>query len=83
MPLPMRILRTTTKRLLRRVTRRFGGIGLSPASLRLEILEDRTLMSAGSTALDAYVAASDSSYTYSLNNTITGSGYTDYVKAGK
>jgi PhoPQ-activated pathogenicity-related protein len=79
MPLPTRILRKTTKRLLRRVIRRFGGIGLSPALLHLEILEDRTLMSAGLTALDAYVAASDPSYTYSLNSTITGTGYTDYV----
>jgi PhoPQ-activated pathogenicity-related protein len=36
-------------------------------------------MSVGLTALDTYVAASDPSYTYTLNNTITGSGYTDYL----
>jgi PhoPQ-activated pathogenicity-related protein len=31
------------------------------------------------TALDQYVAAPDSSYQFSLNSTITGTGYTDYV----
>jgi PhoPQ-activated pathogenicity-related protein len=31
------------------------------------------------TALDAYVHAADSSYAFSLNSTITSSGYTDYV----
>ncbi len=31
------------------------------------------------TALDTYVAAADPSYTFSLNSTITGTGYTDYV----
>ena len=31
------------------------------------------------TALDQYVAAPDSSYQFSLNSTITGAGYTDYV----
>jgi len=31
------------------------------------------------TALDTYVAAPDPSYHYSLNSTLTGAGYTDYV----
>ncbi|HEV8000709.1 MAG TPA: PhoPQ-activated protein PqaA family protein, partial [Planctomycetaceae bacterium] len=38
-----------------------------------------TLTPAQITALDTYVAAPDSSYTYSLNSTLTGTGYTDYV----
>ncbi len=60
---------------------------------RTECLEDRTLLSGTPghsstlpalspsqvTALDTYVAAADPSYTFSLNSTITGTGYTDYV----
>ncbi len=50
--------------------------------LVVEVLEERTLLSAAAiqqTALDAYVAAPDPSYHYSLNSTLTGTGYTDYV----
>ncbi|MCA9095112.1 MAG: LEPR-XLL domain-containing protein, partial [Planctomycetaceae bacterium] len=56
-----------------------------------DILEDRLLLSADPnstfdalpaatlTALDNYIAAPDASYTYSLDSTITGPDYTDYV----
>lgn len=37
------------------------------------------ILDAGSTALDAYVAAEDPSFAYSLANTIDGAGYTAYV----
>jgi PhoPQ-activated pathogenicity-related protein len=56
--------------------------------LALEALEDRVVPSVArptaalttpQTALDAYVAAPDPAYTYSLNSTLTGTGYTDYV----
>jgi PhoPQ-activated pathogenicity-related protein len=56
--------------------------------LALEALEDRTVPSVArptaaltmqQTALDAYVAAPDPAYTYLLNSTLTGTGYTDYV----
>src|SRR5262245_40322955 len=50
------------------------------ASVAVEALEDRTMLSSGTlTALDAYVAAPDLSYHYSLNSTLTGPGYTDYI----
>jgi PhoPQ-activated pathogenicity-related protein len=66
----------------------------SVPAARIEVLEDRSLLSGtpsggGSTlpsltpsqqtALDTYVAAPDSSYHFSLNSTLTGPGYTDYV----
>jgi PhoPQ-activated pathogenicity-related protein len=55
----------------------------SCSRLAIEPLEDRTLLTAGApatlTALDAYVSAPDSSYHYSLNSTLFGPGYTDYV----
>jgi PhoPQ-activated pathogenicity-related protein len=38
-----------------------------------------TLSPSQITALDTYVAAPDSSYSFALNSTITGTGYTDYV----
>jgi PhoPQ-activated pathogenicity-related protein len=59
--------------------------------LSIERLEDRTLLSSGTTSavvplapgtltgLDNYVSAPDSSYKYSLNSTLTGPGFTDYV----
>jgi PhoPQ-activated pathogenicity-related protein len=52
----------------------------------VEVLENRTLLSAAQTlapaqltALDTYVATPDASYHYSLNSTLQGAGYTDYV----
>jgi PhoPQ-activated pathogenicity-related protein len=44
------------------------------------MLENRIVpSSSGQTALDAYVAAPDPAYAYSLNSTLSGPGYTDYV----
>jgi PhoPQ-activated pathogenicity-related protein len=67
-------------RSLRRAARRARNEAPRARSARLEFLEDRTLLSATTqTALDAYIAAPDPAYHYSLNSTITGPGYTDYV----
>jgi PhoPQ-activated pathogenicity-related protein len=82
----------------RRFSSRRRRWGVVSARARIEVLEDRALLSgtpggptpggnstlptltpAQITALDTYVAAPDSSYTYSLNSTLTGTGYTDYV----
>ncbi len=82
----------------RRFSSRRRRWGVVSASARIEVLEDRALLSGTPgggtpggnstlptltpsqiTALDTYVAAPDSSYTFSLNSTLTGPGYTDYV----
>ncbi|HEV8067368.1 MAG TPA: PhoPQ-activated protein PqaA family protein [Planctomycetaceae bacterium] len=77
----------------RRLSSRRLRWGIGAALSRIELLEDRALLSGtpgGSstlptltpsqqTALDTYVAAADSSYHFSLNSTLTGTGYTDYV----
>ena len=70
------------------------GLGVVASAARIEVLEERTLLSgtpgggnstlpsltpAQQTALDTYVAAADSSYHFALNSTLTGTGYTDYV----
>jgi PhoPQ-activated pathogenicity-related protein len=64
----------------------FGPRSLYGERLALDHLEDRTLLSPTvplppgvQTALDAYVSAPDPAYHYSLNSTLTGQGYTDYV----
>jgi PhoPQ-activated pathogenicity-related protein len=73
-------LRTKPRRLLQESAPKRAKI---LGRVAVEFLEDRTLLSPAAsttlTALDAYVAAPDSSYHYSLNSTLTGTGYTDYV----
>jgi PhoPQ-activated pathogenicity-related protein len=73
----------------RKKRRRSPGVGprsLYGPRLSVDALEDRTLLSVPGalpattmTALDAYVAAPDPAYKFSLNSTLTGSGYIDYV----
>jgi PhoPQ-activated pathogenicity-related protein len=67
----------------RRRRKTFGAHKLLGARITLEVLEDRTLLSSTTsitpTALDAYVAAPDPSYHYSLNSVIYSTGYTDYI----
>jgi PhoPQ-activated pathogenicity-related protein len=64
---------------LRRIAKRLQKEVRSANRIGIETLEDRTLLSGTPTALDAYITAPDPAYQFSLNSTITGPGYTDYV----
>jgi len=59
------------------IMRRFCKRDLSATALTLFLLAWASIACA--TALDDYVAAPDSNYTYSLHNTISGPGFTVYV----
>src|ERR1700722_1212431 len=80
MSLSFRSLLPRMGRRLNRAARRSRKALGRTGQIGLEKLEDRTLLSSTpQTALDAYIAAPDPAYHYSLNSTLTGPGYTDYV----
>ena len=56
-----------------------GRLGLVPALMALAVVLSVRPAPAAETALDRYVAAPDTNYTYQLVNTVPGKGFTTYI----